>query len=511
MGDKKAEGAFYTPHSLVKYMVEYIYNNYSPASVLEPSFGDGRFINELSKYAENITGVEKNTVAFKSYKRTNSIDDLNKDDFIHFALNCDKQFDLIIGNPPYIKKSRLPDSARKKSRKLAEKYNLPESVLQNIWVSFILASMSLLSPNGLIFFVLPFEFLQVHYAEKLRTFLEIQFNTIEIITFEKRIFEEVEQDVCLVLLKKSNAVPIITYTTMQDIESQKVISTSEIKRNKPLAKWSNSILNDDEIELLESLALKYQNVNTFGETAPGIVTGANSVFIIPKSKVTATNSEDYVIPVIRKSSYLPPGLFLNQEIIQELSKDEQNIWLLSLSSTNAQEFPKELTSYIKDVEEKKLNTGYKCKNRNRWYDVPIVSKGEVLFFKRFHKLPKLIVNTANVHSTDIAYCTRFHETYDPASYVFCFYNSLTLAMCEFKGRFYGGGVCELVPSEYKSLCIPYSKIDEKHISKLDNMFKKGKTPSEIIAFVDSIVFKEVDSDVLFKLKEIREKFLTRRL
>lgn len=48
------------------------------------------------------------------------------------------------------------------------------------------------------FFVLPFEFLQVQYAEKLRIFLEKKFNTIEITTFEDRVFTDIEQDVCQV-------------------------------------------------------------------------------------------------------------------------------------------------------------------------------------------------------------------------------------------------------------------------------------------------------------------------
>ena len=90
-----------------------------------------------------------------------------------------KKYDFIIGNPPYISKKSLPECQRNLSLRLVEHFKLDRALFQNIWVSFILASVKVLSPNGSIFFVLPFEFLQVQYAERLREFLGAKFNTIE--------------------------------------------------------------------------------------------------------------------------------------------------------------------------------------------------------------------------------------------------------------------------------------------------------------------------------------------
>ena len=82
-------------------------------------------------------------------------------DFLSYALETEKKYDFIIGNPPYISKKSLPECQRNLSLKLVEHFKLDEALFQNIWVSFILASLKVLSPNGSIFFVLPFEFLQV--------------------------------------------------------------------------------------------------------------------------------------------------------------------------------------------------------------------------------------------------------------------------------------------------------------------------------------------------------------
>jgi hypothetical protein len=46
--------------------------------------------------------------------------------------------------------------------------------------------------------------------------------------------------------------------------------------------------------------------------------------------------------------------------------------------------------------------------------------------------------------------------WDLNSFIFSFYNSLTLVFAETDGRYYGGGVLELTPREFKKLPIPYN-------------------------------------------------------
>lgn len=144
--------------------------------------------------------------------------------------------------------------------------------------------------------------------------------------------------------------------------------------------------------------------------------------------------------------------------------------------------------------------------------MPIIDKGDLLFFKRYHILPRLVINNANVYTTDISYNIRLKENYDKCSFAFCFYNSLTLTMCEYFGRFYGGGVCELVPTEFKSLPIPYTIIDSENIKKLDFMIKNNFDVEEITNFVDALVLKGILSDdEITKLHIIRSRLIGRRI
>ena len=283
-------------------------------------------------------------------------------------------------------------------------------------------------------------------------------------------------------------------------------------RNKPLKKWSNCILNDEETETLNSHSKKYMSVSEFGDISPGIVTGANSFFVLPKKEIDKLLiSKQYILPIITKASIIPQLLVLKTADFRKTFTEKNRTHLLDLSKLKEEDFSKELRSYLQKGEEEEINKGYKCKTRKRWYDVPIIKKGDVCFFKRYHNVPRVVVNRAGIHTTDIVYNIRLKEDYEAESFAFCFYNSLTLAFCEYYGRFYGGGVGELVPSEFKQLSLPYKKIENQHIEKLDKMFRGGSDINEIVDYVDNIVLNNLSYDEIQLLQQIRARYLKRRL
>ena len=513
--NEKQTGSFYTPEPLARYMSTYAVQKRAPRHILEPSVGDGRFIAPLVEYGGYIDAIEIDPDKINENNKYTNVE-LICADFVKFALDSDKKYNLIIGNPPYISKKVLTDAQRELSWELTEHWRLPKAVFQNLWVSFVLGALKLLDlENGAIFYVLPFEFLQVQYAEKLRNFLEEKFDYIEITTFKESVFPQIEQDVCLVYMTNiGDIVPIIKYTTVNSINDMKPLYYSEICRNKPLNKWSNSILDDDETELLLSLQENYIRICELGDISPGIVTGANNFFIINTTKVDQLNCKDNVLPILQHSSSVGNLLMFINADMENLRQANKAVWMLNLSGIKEDTFSVELNDYLKsgvNRETDKLNERYKCKQRIRWYDVPMIKNGQLMFFKRYNKLPRLVVNSANVFTTDISYNIRLKESFDPPSIAFCFYNSLTLALCEYNGRFYGGGVGELVPSEFKSLCLPYVKIDDRTIKILDEMFRNNLAIENIIDFVDSRVFVDLDKEQILKLKKIRDKYLQRRI
>jgi len=509
----KSTGSFYTPISLIQYMKDFVYNRFQAVNILEPSAGDGRFLDIFARPGCFIHAIELDEIKYRLLnKMENNRIRVTCADFIDYAFENNEKYDLIIGNPPYISKKNLSIVARESSVRLMDYFKIEHSVFQNLWVTFILGSMKLLSPTGAIFFVLPFEFLQVQYAESLRSFLETKFNSIEIITFENHVFDQIEQEVCLVYLKNENsAIPYIKYTTIESVSNTKKIFESIIKRNKPLKKWSNCILSDTETDMIESISIKYPKIREFGLISPGIVTGANNFFIINKTISSSIKMDQNFLPIISKSSDVRNELIFSEQDFISLFNRDKNVLLLNLTGTNEDNFTHELVNYLKiGCESYEINTRYKCSIRKRWFDVPILKFGDVLFFKRFDLAPKILVNDAKLNTTDIAYNIKLRTEFDKYSFAFCFYNSLTLLLCEYNGRFYGGGVGELVPNEFKDLRIPYQRINMKQINELDRMFRNKFDFADIVTYVDSIVL-DLSEEEMKSLHDIRYRYHKRRL
>lgn len=522
--EDKLLGSYYTPLRTIQFMKNYLTKEHKIyRRVLEPSAGDGRFVDTFGKEEniERFVAVEliEEKVRQLEKKRYSQQVEIVGEDFLLFSEKTSEKYELIIGNPPYINIKNMKDDSKEKAKKICAKYQLPGTVMKNMWVAFVLAAVSCLEKNGIIFFVLPMEFLQVQYAEKIRLLLEEHFDTIHILSFKERMFPEIEQETCLLYLTNEfKNQPYINFKIYSRLDSNSPCYCSKIERNKPLKKWTNAILSDLDIDLLNLINSKYKKVSDMCEASPGIVTGANNEFILTKTQVEQLECQDLVIPVIAKSSILNGQFILTQDEVQKIGENGNRIYLLNLSNTDESIFSEALKKYLMEIGEKenasktKLKNRYKCRNRNPWYGVPIVRNGDLFFFKRYDKVPRICVNEADVYTTDIAYNMRLNSAYDKTSMAFCFYNSLTLTQCEFYGRYYAGGVSELTPSEFKNLAIPYNKIDKSDIEQLSEMFKQNEGIDKIVELVNSkTIGKEWENKQIARLNEIRRKLMERRL
>ena len=446
--EDKLSGSYYTPYRTIQFMKEYLAREHKIyGKVLEPSVGDGRFLDAFEKEEsiEKIVAVELIEEKVGQLKNRGYLEQVEivADDFLDFAEKTSEKYQLIIGNPPYINIKNMENNSKEKAKEICEKFQLPNSLMQNMWVAFVLAAVSCLEREGTIFFVLPMEFLQVQYAEKIRLFLEEHFDTIHILSFKERMFPKIEQESCLVYLTNEfKNQPYINFKIYAQLDSDYPYYCSKIQRNKPLKKWTNAILSDEDIDLLNMIDSKYKKVSEVCEASPGIVTGANNEFILTKEQVEQLECHEFVLPTIAKSIIVNGQFILTQDVVEKIGERGNRIYLLNLSHVDEKLLSKSLREYLTTIGEKqnaaevKLKDRYKCRNRKPWYGVPIVRNGDLFFFKRYDKIPRICVNETDLYTTDIAYNMRLDSAYDKESMAFCFYNSLTLTQCEFMG-----GIC----------------------------------------------------------------------
>lgn len=181
-GYNKLRGGYYTPDKISEFITDWAIR--TPVdSVLEPSCGDGSFLSAITKryselganhetIKENVIGIELDDVeAAKSEQYGTTV--ICNDFFTYYQENIEDQiqFDVIVGNPPFIRYQYFTEEYRKIAFALMNKHGFKPNRLTNIWLPFLVLSCKALKPNGRIGMVIPAELFQVDYAAEARQFL----------------------------------------------------------------------------------------------------------------------------------------------------------------------------------------------------------------------------------------------------------------------------------------------------------------------------------------------------
>jgi adenine-specific DNA methylase len=492
--EQKLRGGYYTPLDLAVYIARWTLAQ-KPQHVLEPSCGDGIFIQAIAELgghedlaftgfellAEEASKARKRAKTNQGQKTT-----INGEDFLQWALlqmaNSKKPFDAVVGNPPFIRYQYLPKDAQQKAEQLFKVLDLPFTKHTNAWVPFVLASIALLKPGGRLGMILPTEIVHVMHAQSLRSFLGTTCSRLLIIDPEEIWFDGTLQGAVILFAEKKKAptdhsdglgiVKVKGREFLREDPSALFDRTPRMNGKTVVGKWTRALLSHDERQLLDTL-LDRPDVHLFDEIAEvnvGIVTGANKFFLVDNETVERYKLQEFAHPMFGRSEHCPGIIYDAQQHLENAEKGNPTnfIWF-------KETLPKPSRSvheYIEWGEEQDLHTRYKCRIRKPWYSVPSVYSTEIGMLKRSHDTPRLIHNRLDAFTTDTAYRIS-SKTVRPETLIYCFLNSLTALSAELEGRHYGGGVLELVPSEIEKLLLPIPGKIRPDLSKLDAMVRKS--------------------------------------
>jgi len=499
--EEKLRGGFYTPNPIAAFILKWAFNGNNEQDILEPSCGDGVFLEEIQKsdYQYNsLTAIEFDEIEAGKSKNIGLADsEVIHSDFHDFCINTKKRFDLVIGNPPYIRYQYFDKQQQKFAAEIFGKAKLKYSKLTNAWVSFVVGSSLLLKKSGKIGFVLPAEILQVSYAQTLREFLAKFYNKINIVSFEKLVFPDIQQEVVLLLCEKNNSkTHLIEHLELRDADELRKLDVARLKSPKKKIdfksnKWTFYFLDQKEIDFLERLQ-ESQQIQKFGKYAKvevGITTGSNPFFTVPLSTVQFYDLEKYAKPLVGRSVQVPSAIF-TQKDWQKNRAMEARTHLLTFPKMADLNGSIGARDYIAWGEEQKINEGYKCRIRDEWQIVPSLRISDALFIRRNNLYPKLIINEAEAYTTDTMHRVTVKQKVEIKALTASYYNSLSLAFSEICGRSHGGGVLELMPNEVEEIILPYNLNNAYLLPEIDKMIRAKKDISEILKITNQKILKE---------------------
>ena len=479
-------GVVYTPDDVASALTKYTLalHHKVPNTILEPSVGDGAFLRALAattKINFDAHAFDIDKAAIDSLKGEFPAVEFKCQDFIEYAVKYDgPKYDIVIGNPPYIRRHNFGSELKKSVEDLSQIASYPLSELKNAWAAFVVASNMLLSDTGVLAFVVPYELLNVKYGQYLQSFLVENFAVVEIFSPQDKAFRKLDQDAVALVASKAapEATTGVTLSSVKSLARLQPIRSRNIRFSGKQASSIdlNSIFFDNETAcLLQKLRSRLKTIGDYATSSAGVVSAANDFFILRAKEINERRLENWARPILKKGAYLPSSPVFSGDDLAKISEREP-AFLLDFVRDGAPPLSQEAKSHIAEGEELGLDQRYKSRHRSPWYNIPIVEASDGIFFKRSHSFPRLCINRARVLVTDTAYQVTMREGFVMQDLALSFYNSLSLLFCEMDGRFYGGGVLELTPREFRGIPIHFQPSTNLQFNEFVKNFPKSKSP-----------------------------------
>lgn len=204
--DRKLNGAFFTPEFIIDFIIKEIQPKEDERN-LDPSCGCGAFLIGLTEYykinfsksirsivKENIWGadileynVQRTKLLLAIYALQNGEileeQDFNIHHFDSLKTKWDHKFDVVVGNPPYVKFQDLSSEYR---AYLSKNWETVEGGTFNLYFAFFELGYTLLSKNGRLGYITPNNYFTSLAGESIRKFFQQKKCVTRIIDFTHR-------------------------------------------------------------------------------------------------------------------------------------------------------------------------------------------------------------------------------------------------------------------------------------------------------------------------------------
>ena len=476
--ERKARGAFFTPNALTELIARWVVRN-SADRVLEPSCGEAAFLLSIGERlrarggqpdAHQLTGVELHAESARAAREILSSAGFDAEvsvgDF--FQVKPHQKFDVVAGNPPYVRYQGFTGESRRRSQDAASEQGVRLSGLASSWAAFVIHSSAFLKDDGRLGLVLPAELLSVNYAAPVREFLLDRFADVRLVVFEERVFPNVSEEVVLLLAEGKGPSATVHVHNLRDgseLADPKLLTNSHpFTPNPPSQKWTGALLPAEAAEALELVGQRSEmtQLRSWGDPNLGIVTGNNKFFTLSTAEAAELGiPRAELLPISPPGSKHLRGLSFTAGHWTRMKDDGHPVYLFYPDPTNLSTGAKRL---IRQGEAEGVHEAYKCRVRDPWWRVPLVTQADLLVTYMNHDAPRLVANGAGVlhlNSVHGMLLKSGHRSVGKRLLPIAMLNSLTLLAVETVGRSYGGGILKVEPREAAILPAPTPQLLKK--------------------------------------------------
>jgi hypothetical protein len=480
--------------------------------VIDPSFGGGVFLRSACKrllafggspeaqvFGVEIDGEVHGRITDKladefSLRQKN----LLLADFFELKASAVKPFDVVIGNPPFIRYQRFSGDSRRMALAhcLAAGVRLPE--LCSSWAPFVVHSIAMLKDGGRLAMVLPMEVAHAKYARPVLEHIRQSFRTATFLTFRKKLFPDLNEDTLLLLAEDKGGGP--GRFSLRDFAHAGLLSDVSTIGVRPLGRVR--ALPAESVASGKSRLIEYlippkarrlyqqlrdfaqvQRLANFADVGIGYVTGANDFFhLTPEEARTRRIPDEFLKRAVRRGRALE-GLRFTATDWSQATSDGDGGFLLHIPKERP--LPASVRDYVRWGESQKVDEAYKCRSRSPWFCVPHVHKPDAFLTYMSGTTPRLVVNSAGVFAPNTLHVVRVHPLSALSSDMVAtlWHTSLTRLSVELEGHALGGGMLKLEPTEAGNVLVAVPAVTTTYPQlgklggELDRSLRAGDRPA----------------------------------
>ncbi|MEC5162752.1 MULTISPECIES: Eco57I restriction-modification methylase domain-containing protein [unclassified Janthinobacterium] len=511
-------GAFYTPLTVATILCNWGIRT-NDDTVLEPCFGGCTFLEALltrlqllgkSSPENQLFGCDIDPLAFKYLENFGNISQQRANfilkDFLSVGdIDIAEKFDLIIGNPPYIRHSKFDILQKATVAAWAEKYDIALHGRASLWAYFILHALNFLKLGGRVAWVLPVSFLTSAYSTKVREILGGHFSRISAITLTERLFlVEGTEEATVILLAEGfgdrhepTQISIECVDTIAQMKAlvEKWPETCSDSVNPTLTQQGSGMLPIEAIISFNSFTSK--NLIFLKDLAAiqiGLVTGNVPYFIKPQKKWDSLGiSSKYLRYIVPKTKWIH-GISINIE--DKLSHIENGIPCLALDCPVApQSAP--VKEYLAGYDKSEILLNATFRKRGVWHYFFDDRIPDAFMVFMTHLGPRMIINNVQANCTNSVYRVFFKSKSSNASKklaAISLNTTYSQFSAELLGQGRGSGALKLEPSHTLSLRLyipPNKSVDETNavFTEIDGLLRSGEFDQARIK-ADTFIFSD---------------------
>ena len=451
---RRAAGAVYTPAPIVRSMMTWMAAQGTPARIIDPGAGSGRFILAAGEAFPDahLVAVEMDPLAALMLRAnlkargwadraTVLVKDYREVKLPRFAGTT-----AFIGNPPYVRHHNIPEDWKAWYTSNFAELGIKASALAGLHLHFFLQTRLLAKAGDMGAFITSAEWMDVNYGSALRRLLMDELGGVALHVLEPTVEA---------FPGTATTAAITCFRVGETAEPVRVRSVAQVERLNGLTKGADIPRERLQAASRWSIILRPCERATVGEIElgelfrvhRGQVTGANEIWI---AGVHAQGLPEHVkLPAVTKAKDLiQAGAHLHSaEVLRRV------IDLPAELDDLTKEESRRISAFLSWAKLHGADQGYIAQHRKAWWAVGLKAPAPILCTYMARRPPQFTLNACNARHINIAHGLYPREPLADgvmARLVTWLNTNINTG----SGRTYAGGLTKFEPKEIERLRIP---------------------------------------------------------